>query len=81
MSLLRATGRGPVFCACRCLGSPQLCKRAGTGNLLVGVGSATSSFSVVALLVPVSADSLGRAKAPGFSLIDREWALAVLSQE
>lgn len=38
---------------------------------LVKMGAVAGHFSCVALLVRVSADSLGRAKAPVFSLINR----------
>ena len=44
-------------------------------------GNVVSSFSDVAFLGQDSADSLGRAKVPVLSLIDREKAPAVLSWE
>ena len=81
VSLHRASGKGPVSCAFHQLDSPQLHQRVGTGSHLVGMGIATSSFSGAALLAQASADSLRGAKVPVFSLIDREHALAALSQE
>ena len=81
VSLRRASDRGPVSCAFCQLGSPQLHHRAGTSSALVGLGTAASSISGAAVLMHASADSPGRAKEPVFSLINRERALAALSQE
>ena len=47
----------------------------------MGMGTAASSFSGAALMAQASSDSLARAKAPVFSLIDKEQAPAALSKE
>ena len=81
VSLHRATGRGPVSCAFLQLSIQQLCQRVGTSSPLVKMDTATSRFSGAALLACASADYLGRAKVPVFSLIYREKALVALSRE
>lgn len=72
MSLRSATGRGPISYAFRWSDSPQLCQKEGTSSPLVGMSIAASSFSGAAVLARASADSLGGAEVPVFSLVNRE---------
>ena len=68
VSLPRATRKRHVSCAFLQLGSPQFHQGAGTSSPLMGMGTASSSSGAATLAKP-SADFLGGAELPVFSLL------------